>query len=723
MQNTNAKEDIILFVHLPYKQIRAMRKFTLAILTITTIAMTVSCNTSKTNPLLEASQHPYGAPAFDKIEIKHYLPAFEAAIAQAREEIDAICANPEAPTFENTLEAMANSGEALSKVGGIFFNMMEACSNDEMEEIAEKVSPKITEYSTYVQLNRDLFARIKAVYDAKDTLNLNPEQSRLLEETYNEFVRNGANLPEESREAYAAAQQELELTKLNFGKNALAATNAFTLHITDPADMEGIPEFAAGAAKEEAEARNLDGWLFTLQGPSYSAFLSYSGNRAQRELMWRAYNTRALGGDNDNSDNIRKIVAGRENIARLLDYKSYATYALEDRMAKSPETVNAFLADLMTKVRPFALRDVQEIQEYAASNGFEGELMPWDFSYWSRRLREERYSFTTEQLKPYFELGKVRAAVFGLANTLYGITLNRRNDIPGYHPEVEVYEVMDGDRFMGLLYMDFYPRASKRAGAWMTNFREQSIRNGEERRPFVSLVTNFTKPVGDTPSLLTFDEVTTLLHEFGHCLHSLLSEGTYESLTGTNVARDFVELPSQIMENWAYESEFLESFAKHYQTGEVIPREFIDKIIAAKNYNAGYAFVRQLQFGLLDMAWHGGLPIPEGSVADYEASILRPTAVVPVIDSTSMSTSFTHIFNGGYSAGYYSYKWAEVLSADAFAFFKETGIFNKETAASFRKELLSRGDMEDADVLYRNWRGRDARPEALLEDQGLVAAK
>ena len=697
-----------------------MRKSFTTLLILTLIVMTTSCNSVKDNPLLVASTNPYGAPAFDKIQTKHYVPAFEEAIAQAKGEVDAICQNPDTPTFENTVEALERSGEKLSLVSGIFFNLLEADSDDEMRAIAEELTPKLTEFSMYVQLNRDLFARLKAVYEAKESLNLSQEQARLLEESYKSFVRSGANLPEDARDTYAAAQEQLQLATLKFGENALHATNAYSLHITDTADMAGIPDYAAAAAREEAQSRGLDGWVFTLQAPSYSAFMSYSGNRDQREKLWLAYNTRALGGEFDNSGSIRKIVSLREEIAHLLGYKSYACYALEDRMAHDPETVNAFLADLMTKTRPFAIKEVGELNEYAASKGFDAQIMPWDFSYWSRRMREERYSITTELLKPYFELGSVRTAVFNLANTLYGITLQRREDIPGYHPDVEVYEVKDGDRFLGLLYMDFFPRASKRSGAWMTNFREQSITENGEQRPFVSLVTNFTKPHGDTPSLLTFDEVTTLLHEFGHCLHSLLSEGTYASLTGTNVARDFVELPSQIMENWAYESEFLSSFAKHYQTGEVIPGEYIDRIIASKNHMAGYAIVRQLQFVLLDMAWHSGDPLPETDVDKFEAAVLTPTAVVSVIDSTSMSTSFTHIFSGGYSAGNYSYKWAEVLAADAFAYFKETGIFNKETAASFRREILSKGDLEDADVLYRNWRGRDPNPDALLESDGLV---
>ncbi|MBQ3660367.1 MAG: M3 family metallopeptidase, partial [Bacteroidales bacterium] len=484
------------------------------------------------NPLLTPSTLQFGAPAFDKIKTEHYLPAFKKAIEMARSEVDAICANSDAPSFPNTIDALARAGQVLEDVSNIFFNLNEACTSDRMQEIAEEVSPALTEYSMYVRLNRPLFGRVKAVYEAREALNLNPEQMRLLEETYKSFSRSGANLPEKDRAEYSAAQEELSLASLRFEKNALDATNAFVLEITDEKDLEGMPAFVVKAAKEEAAARGSQGWVFTLQAPSYGAFMSYSANRGQREKVWRAYNTRALGGKSDNSGNIRRIVELRERIARLLGYKSYSYYALEERMAKNPETVNAFLADLMAKTRPFALKEMSELREYAASKGFEGDIMPWDFSYWSRRLKEDRYAFTSEQLKPYFELEKVKKAVFGLATALYGLSFERENNLPVYHPDVEVYKVCDGGRFMGLLYMDFFPRESKRSGAWMTNFREQSIEGGEEKRPFVSLVTNFTKPTADTPSLLTFGEVTTLLHEFGHCLHSLLSEGTYPSLTG-----------------------------------------------------------------------------------------------------------------------------------------------------------------------------------------------
>ncbi len=671
------------------------------------------------NHLLEPSRLAYGAPQFDKIQTADYLSAFEEAITRAKRDIDKIVENPAEPDFENTIEALEESGSDLGRISAIFFNLNEACTSPEMHEIAEKVSPMLNEYSLYVSLNRALFARVRSVYERRGRLGLDPVQMRLCEQTYRSFARGGANLEGRDRERYGAVKQELQLTSLRFDKNALDATNAYTLHITDEADLEGMPAYVVDAAAQEAVSHGCNGWLFTLQAPSYRAFMAYSTNRAQREAMWRAYNTRALGGEQDNSGNIRKIVSLREEGARLLGYRSFSCFALEERMAKNPETVNAFLADQMARCRPYAARERKELKEYAAAHGFEGKVKAWDFNYWSRRLKEERYSFTAEQLKPYFELGAVRRAVFSLATTLYGLTFERREDIPGYHPDVEVYQVSDGERFMGLLYMDFFPRESKRQGAWMTNFREQYISGGLEYRPLVSLVTNFTKPVGDTPSLLTFDEVTTLLHEFGHCLHSLLSEGRYASLTGTNVTRDFVELPSQLMENWAYEPQWLNTFARHYQTGEMIPAEFIEKIVAARNYHAGCAFVRQLQFGLLDMAWHSGEPLPDCTVPEFERRVCKPDSKSDEAPSTAMSTTFTHIFAGGYAAGYYSYKWAEVLAADAFEYFKQEGIFNRELAARFRKRLLSRGDSEDADVLYRNWRGRDAKSDALLKSNGL----
>ena len=686
----------------------------LAIFTIT------ACNMSNENPLLTPSAAPFGAPEFEKISNRHYKPAFEKAIAEAKAEVDAIITNPEEPTFENTILAFNDAGRTLNTVSGIFFNLNEACTDSEMETIAEEITPMLTQYSMYVSLNSELFKRIKSIYENREGLGLDKEQMRLLEETYKGFERNGAALEQDKKEELAKIQEELSLLCLKFGRNVLDATNAFTLQITDESQLAGLPDYVREMAAEEAKGRNLEGWVFTLNVPSYSPFMKFSTVRELREQMWKAYNSKCIGGEKDNNDNIHRIVELRHKAAALRGYSTYAEAALEGRMAKKPETVNDFLKNLMDKSLPFALRDVAEVQEYASANGFEGKIQPWDFSFWSEKLQEEKYALNEEMLKPYFELGSVRKAVLGLATTLYGITFEERTDIPKYHPDVVTYEVKDGERFLGLLYMDFFPRESKRGGAWMTSFREQGCFDGVEERPFVQLVTNFTKPTSDTPSLITHYEFTTLLHEFGHGLHGLLAEGTYGSLTGTNVAQDFVELPSQIMENWGYEPEFLQSFAKHYKTGEVIPQELIDKIVAAKNYQAGYASVRQLQFGIIDMAWHSNATVTDKSVEEFEHQVLSPTAVMPLVAGCATCPSFGHIFSGGYAAGYYSYKWAEVLEADAFSLFKENGIFDRATAKSFRDNILSKGNIEDADVLYRNFRGRDPRPEALLEKSGMT---
>ena len=671
------------------------------------------------NPLLIESNNPFGAPAFDRIENRHYVPAFEAALAEAKAEVDAIIGNEAEPDFENTVLALEQCGKKLNAVEEIFFNLNEACTDDEMQQIAEQMAPKLTEFSMYVSLNEALFARVKAVYERRESLCLNKEDMRLLTETYKSYARNGANLPKEDKSVFGKLSEELSVASLKFGKNVLGATNAYTLELTEENQLEGLPGFVREAAAAEASSRGRQGWVFTLDHPSYVPFMQYSSNRALREKMWRAYNTRCISDSFDNDGNIHKIVDLNTRRARMLGYCTYADYATEDRMAKNKETVNIFISDMMAKCLPYARKDVADLQAYAETNGFEGKLMPWDFAFWSEKLRTDKYAVNDELLKPYFQLEAVREAVFSLAGTLYGLSFIKRDDIPVYHPDVQVYEVRDGERFMGLLYMDFFPRESKRGGAWMTSFRDLSVRDGVETRPLIQLVTNFSKPTADTPSLLTHDEVTTFLHEFGHCLHGLLAEGSYASLTGTAVARDFVELPSQFMENWAFEPEWLNTFAKHYKTREAIPQDLIDKLVAAKNFQAGYAFVRQLQFGTIDMAWYTTEAVPTESTVDFEHKVLAPTAVMPAIEGVAMSPQFTHIFSGGYAAGYYSYKWAEVLEADAFSLFKEKGIFNKEAAASFRENILSKGNLEDADVLYRKFRGRDPRPEALLEQNGL----
>ena len=685
------------------------------------LALISSCSNME-NPFLRESAAPFGAPEFDKIQNEHYLPAFEAGIAEAKAEIDAIVANEEEPTFENTIEAMEYAGQTLNKVASVFYALMEANTNDEMQQIAEQISPMLNDYSMYVSLNAPLFEKVKAVYEKKDELGLATDQLKLLEDNYKGFVRGGANLSDEDKEVYSKWSEELSLLTLQFSRNVLAATNAYVLNITDEADLAGLPEFVRTMAAETAAEKGLEGWAFTLDAPSYSPFLKYSENRELRKDIWTAYNTRAVGGEFDNTEIVKKIVDLRIKIANILGYETYADYALEERMAKSKSTVNEFIKNLLEPSMPFAKKDVADVLAYAKKNGFQGsQLESWDFSYWSEKYQQAEYSLSAEELKPYFQLESCIDAVFGLASRLYGISFKELDNVPVYHEDVKVYQVNDADgRHLALFYADFFPRASKRGGAWMTEFRGQSIMNGVEYRPFITIVCNFTKPTADAPALITHDELTTFLHEFGHALHGIFAEGRYPSLTGTSVSRDFVELPSQIMENWAFEPEYLNSFAKHYQTGEPIPAELIEKVVAAKNYLAGYAQVRQLHYGYLDMAWHSLTELPSESTVDFEQKTLAPYAVMPAVAGASFSPSFSHIFSGGYSAGYYSYKWAEVLEADAFSLFKEKGIFNTVVSNSFRKNILEKGGAEDAAVIYRNFRGHDPQPEALMEKLGLT---
>ena len=698
-----------------------MKKYTF--IAAVMLPLILSCKME--NPLLTESKLPFGAPQFDKIRNEHYMPAFEQGIAEAKAEIDAIANNPEAPSFENTIEAMEYSGETLDRVSSIFYNLMEADVNEQMQQIAEEVAPMLNDYSMYVSLNEKLFERVKAVYEQRDSLALEKDQLKLLENTYRSFTRNGANLQGEDREKYSRISEELSLTTLAFQKNLLAATNAYVLNITDSTKLDGLPAYVVDAAAESAAEKGLEGWAFTLDYPSYSPFMKYCNDRELRRQMYMAYGSRAVGGEYSNCENVSKIIDLRIQSAQLLGYRTYADYALEVRMAKDAGTVNKFLADLMNPSLPYARADVKMVEDFARKNGFEGDrLMGWDFSYWSEKLQKAEYDLSEELLKPYFKLENCIDAVFDLAHRLYGINFKIREDIPGYHKDVKVYEVTDEDgSHLALFYADFFPRPSKRGGAWMTEFRGQSIKDGVERRPFISIVTNFSKPTASTPSLITHYEFTTFLHEFGHALHGMLAEGRYGSLTGTSVARDFVELPSQIMENWGYEPEYLNTFAKHYQSGESIPMELIDKIVASKNYLSGYSQVRQLQFGLLDMAWHSLESLPQTDPVSFEKAALKPYEVMPGVAETAISPGFSHIFAGGYAAGYYSYKWAEVLEADAFSLFQEKGIFNTEVSHSFRENILSRGGSEDAAVLYRNFRGHDPEPEALMKKLGLSSKK
>ena len=674
------------------------------------------------NPLLEVSRCPYGAPQFDKIRNGHYMPAFREALKEARAEVDAIADDPSEPTFENTIERLEYSGRTLDRVSGIFFNLLEAESDDEMQKIAEEVSPLLTEHSMYVSLNSRLFERVRKVYDKKESLRLDKEAAMLLEDTYKSFTRNGAALSDEDKKTYGKYAEELSLLSLRFGKNVLDATNAYILRITDRSRLEGLPDYVLEMGSAAAKEKGVDGWVFTLEYPSYSPFMKYCRDRELRREMYMAYSTRGASGEYDNRQTVKRITGLRMKMAELLGYGTYADYALEERMAKTSAAVDSFLSGLLGRTLPFARVEVDRLFSFAKENGFtDSRLQPWDFPYWAERYQEAEFSLNEELLKPYFRLENCIEAVLGLAGTLYGLRFEERHDIPVYHKDVKVFDVTDETcRHLALFYADFFPRPGKRGGAWMTEFRGQGVLNGVEERPFISIVTNFTKPGKDSPSLLTHSELVTFLHEFGHALHGIMAEGRYPSLTGTNVARDFVELPSQIMENWAYEPEYLDSFAKDWRTGEPIPHDLVKKIVDAQNYLAGYYQVRQLQFGILDMAWNTLKTLPEEDVEAFERRVLEPSSVLPKAEGTIISTSFNHIFSGGYAAGYYSYKWAEALEADAFSLFKEKGIFSREVAGSFRENILSKGGSEDAAVLYRRFRGRDPEPEALMRKLGLT---
>lgn len=685
-------------------------------------ATLAGCQPSQENALLEYWNTPYQTPPFDRITVEEYAPAFDAAIAEARAEIDSIVNNPEEPTFSNTIEALERSGAKLSRVSSLFFNLLEADGTDRMHEISMEVQPKLTEYSNDISLNEELFKRVKAVYDQRDSLDLDTEQAMLLTETYRGFARSGAALSDEDKETYRRLTSELAQLTLQFGQNVLAATNAFAINITDSTVVAELPDFVREAMAADAKARGEEGWTVTLHAPSYSAFMTYSSNRELKEDLWRANNALCMtDGDNDNREIVKKIVNTRLQIANLLGYQTYADYVLEERMAESRSNVNVFLKQLLDATKDYADKDYKMINEYAASQGFEGDVMPWDFSYYSEKYKQATYNLTDEMVKPYLQLESVKKGVFLLANKLYGLEFTENKDIPVYHPDVTAYEVHDATgRLMAILYLDFFPRATKQGGAWMTTFRSSSIdANGNETRPLVSLVMNFTKPTETTPSLLTFSEFTTFLHEFGHSLHAILGEGTYESLTGTSVYRDFVELPSQIMENWATEKEYLDLWAVDYRTNEKMPVELIQKIVDSRNYLAAYANVRQVSFGLTDMAWHS-IAVPfEGDVENMEKQAMADAQVLPAVSGTALSPSFSHIFAGGYAAGYYGYKWAEVLDADAFSLFKEKGIFNTEVSGSFRENILSKGGSEHPMTLYVRFRGHKPDMKALIDRMGL----
>jgi oligopeptidase A len=658
---------------------------------------------------------------FSQIKMEDYKPAFEENIKNAKAEIDAIINNPESPTFENTLEALDFAGNPLDRLSSIFFNLNSAETSEEMQKIAQEVSPLLTEFSNDITLNEDLFKRIKAIHDQKDNLTLTTEQLTLLDKKYKGFVRNGALLNDEQKSKLREIDTQLAKLKLTYGENVLAETNNYQLHITNEADLKGLPEGVIEAAKSEAESRKLEGWVFTLDYPSYIPFLTYADNRELRkELAIAAGKKGFQNNEFDNQNNVKDIVRLRHERANLLGYPSHAHFVLEERMAQNPDKVISFLNDLLEKAKPAAEREFAELTAFAKELDGIDHLEKWDGAYYSEKLKQKLFNLDDEKLKPYFKLENVLNGAFTIAKKLYGLTFTEVFDIEKYHKDVTTYEVTDeNNELVAVFYADFFPRKGKRNGAWMTSYKSQSIRNGKNDRPHISNVCNFTPPTTTKPSLLTFNEVTTLFHEFGHGLHGMLANTVYPSLSGTSVYWDFVELPSQVMENWCYEPEALALFAKHYETGEIIPQEYVEKIKESASFQEGMATMRQISFGLLDMTYHGK-PQTIDNVKAFEEKAFENTKLYPDVAENCMSTSFSHIFQGGYSSGYYSYKWAEVLDADAFAYFQEKGIFDKEVATKFKENVLSKGGTEHPMTLYKKFRGQEPKPEALLKRAGLI---
>jgi len=676
----------------------------------------------ETNPLLMSQfDTPHESIPFDKINNKHYLPAIKEAIQVGKAEIDEIVKQDNPADFENTIVALDRSGAQLDIISAVFFNLLSAESDDEMQSIAQEISPLLTEYSNDIMLNEALFARVKTVYDKKEQLNLRNDQKLLLEDTYRSFVRNGALLKGKDREKFREISTKLGTLSLQFDENSLKEINKYQKHITDKAKLGGLPEFVLEAAAEEASQRELDGWIFTLHYPSYGPFMQYAENRELRKELYTARTTQCSKGDElDNTERIKEIVKLRIELSNLFGYDSYADYVLTERMAESADNVNAFLLSLAEASMPKAKEEKVQLQKFAEAHGADFDLMPWDWSYYSEMQKNALYKINDSMTKPYFKLENVKQSVLGLATQLFDIQFTQRTDIPLYHKDVKTYEVTDqsGD-FLGLLYLDFFPRASKQSGAWMTSFRTQYRDEAGDHRPHITIVCNFSKPTENKPSLLSFDEVTTFLHEFGHGLHGMLSQVEYKSQSGTSVARDFVELPSQLMENFAFEKAWLKAVAIHFETGESMPDSMIDRIIESGKYHAGFASARQLSLGMTDMAWHSLTEAFTGNVIQFEHDIMAKTALLPQIDGAATSPTFGHIFAGGYAAGYYGYKWAEVLDADAFASFKSEGIFNKTTAARFRDEILARGGSRKEMDSYVAFKGREPKIDALLEREGL----
>ena len=675
------------------------------------------------NPFLHHYTTPHQTIPFNEIRLEDYEPAIKQGIEEEDRQIKEIVENPEKPTFENTILALANSGQLLDRVTTVLFNLMSAETCDELDAIGERIMPELSEHSNNISLNEDLFSRIKQVYEQKNTLSLTAEEARLLKKTYDGFIRNGANLNDEEKIKYRKISTELSTLTLRFSQNHLKETNNYKLNLTTQEQLKGLPESLIESAALTAQEKGKEGWVITLQAPSYVPFMKYSECRDLRKELYMAYNTQCTHhNEQNNLEIVKQLVNLRMELAQLLGYTDYADYVLRKRMAQDSEHVYRLLDQLLEAYTPQAKKEVKEIEELARDmEGNDFTLMPWDFSFYAEKLKNKKYNLDEEELRPYFELSRVLAGVFGLATRLYGISFKENKDIPVYHPDVQAYEVFDKDgSFLAVLYTDFHPRAGKRSGAWMTNYKEQWIEeDGTNSRPHVAVTMNFTKPTPDKPALLTFSEVNTFLHEFGHALHGMFANTRFQSMSGTNVYWDFVELPSQIMENFAIEKDFLNTFACHYQTQEPMPEALLQRIIDASNFNVAYACLRQVSFGLLDMAWYTRRTAFDGDVRQYEKEAWKRAQVLPQCEETCMSVQFGHIMSGGYSAGYYSYKWAEVLDADAFSVFKEKGIFNKEVAQSFRENILSKGGTEHPMTLYKRFRGQEPTIQALLKRNGI----
>jgi len=673
------------------------------------------------NPLIQDFNTLYGSTPFSRLKNEHFKPAFQQAIALAKNEIDLIVKNAEEPSFSNTLEALEFSGEKITRISSIFFNLNSAETNDEIQNIAQQVSPLLSEFANDITLNEALFKKIQTVYQNKDTLNLSQEETMLLDKNYKAFIRNGANLDEKGKAQLREIDKEKSKLSLQFGENVLAETNNFEMIITDEKELGGLPEGVMEAARMLAEEKKIEGWIFTLDYPSYIPFMTYADNRELRERMARAFGSRGMKNDQyDNQEIVLKIVNLRFQRAKLLGYPSHAHYVLEERMAEEPEKVMSFLGKLLKKAKPAAVKEFEKIQDLAKKDGIE-ELQKWDGAYYSEKLKKALFDLDDEQLKPFFQLDYVIKGVFDIAEKLYDLHFEEIQEIDKYHTEVKTYKVTDQKgNFIALLYTDFFPRKGKRNGAWMTSYKGQWNKDGVNSRPHISIVCNFTKPTSTKPSLLTFNEVTTLFHEFGHALHGMLADTRYPNLSGTHVYWDFVELPSQILENWCYEKEALSLFARHYQNDELIPMDLVQKIKDSSNFMEGMATLRQISFGMLDMAYHAKDPSAIVNIKNFEKEAFGDTQLYPDVENNCMSTAFSHIFQGGYSAGYYSYKWAEVLDADAFEAFREKGIFDKETAKKFKENVLSKGGTEKPMELYKKFRGKEPNPDALLKRAGLL---